>query len=594
MAQRLSLEILNQIKGHKDTPVPILADMSGLSKEVVYAALCVLGCEPVYASTRLTPDSKPEPKGYTIPQAMERTGLSYETFNDAIRAGELPVQRPETMTDSYLLNPQDVQPLIKKIENGGIKLRRELRSERIRREQNLYFPEKGISPEQRFLNYLFQLPLLTRDEEQALLKQARNGDESSVDDLIEANFRLVYWKVKANWRNCPSLEPMDLFQEGVLGLQQAILKYNPTHLNPKTGEQTKLSTYATWWINHSITRAIANQEATIRIPVHVYERRSVIAAWIIKFIEQNGAEPSIQAIISALPKYKLHIMSDIEYMTWTPSGPDFNLHKRTIRLDDLLTEDGSDTFHEIIPDAKIPLPFVAAMDAEETNRLKNAFEALQVSPRDKDMFKMRTGIKDGIFHTLEEVGEHFGVSKQRVHQVTEKIYQLIRDDPHYTSIERIYRSNMKDTLSQIFNEYPDIVPYIPLFLKKYAYEDGKLYTINELTAGSNGTTPAQIRRRIKKIQGLLREHGILFDGRIHFTEQQLTQALDKVQCQQLHKELYLQFCGIGEYGGIRSPVNDIAQTNSFRPEYIYRAMDHLRLKLRQTIMEEGTILQNPS
>ena len=115
MVQGLSLEILNLIKGHKDTPVPILADMSGLSKEVVYAALCVLGCEPVYASTRLTPDSKPEPKGYTIPQAMERTGLSYETFNDAIRAGELPVQRPETMTGSYLLNPQDVQHLTRKV-----------------------------------------------------------------------------------------------------------------------------------------------------------------------------------------------------------------------------------------------------------------------------------------------------------------------------------------------------------------------------------------------------------------------------------------------------------------------------------------------
>ncbi|HLD43590.1 MAG TPA: sigma-70 family RNA polymerase sigma factor, partial [Candidatus Nanoarchaeia archaeon] len=504
MVQGLSLEILNLIKGHKDTPVPILADMSGLSKEVVYAALCVLGCEPVYASTRLTPDSKPEPKGYTIPQAMERTRLPYEAINDAIRAGELPVQRPETMTDSYLLNPQDVQPLIKKIENGGIKLRRELRSERIRREQNLYFPEKGISPEQRFLNYLFQLPLLTLEEEQALLKQVRLGDESAVDDLIEANFRLVYWKVKANWRNCPSLEPMDLFQEGVLGLQHAILKYNPTPLNPNTSGQTKLSTYATWWINYSITRAIVNQGATIRIPAHVYERRSVIAAWVIEFIKQNGAEPSIQAIISALPKYQSHIRSDVEYMARTSSGYDLNIHNRMIHLDDLLTEDGPYTFHEIIADTKIPLPYVPAMAAEEQKRLTKVLKTLRVSPRDKEMFEMRTGIKDGIPHILEDVGNAFGVTRERVRQVEENIKKRMRDKLQYPSTEQVYRHNMKDQLSRIFKEYPTLESYIPLFFQKYGYADGRGYTNRELVAASNGATPAKIRRKINKIQDLLR------------------------------------------------------------------------------------------
>jgi len=592
MAESIALSTADLIRINRDLPVHNLAEIAGIPEESVATLLRMYGYEPIYASERLAPSSKMNRTHITIPQAMEKNRLSYEQLNDAILAGELAAIRPETNSDSYWLSPRDVQKVADRIKNGGIKPRRDLRSEMARKERKLFFPEDGPSHEKRFLTYLCQVPLLTREEEQALLKQVREGDEVAIDDLIEANVRLVYGKVLANYKNCPSLEPMDLFQEGIFGLQRAAFNYSPEKRHPETGAPLKFSTYATWWINQTIMRAIVNQAFTIRIPVHVYERQHAIAKWVLKFIDESGVEPSIEQIISGLPQYKLsQIKSDIKYMTWTPSGPDFNFHEEPMHLDDLLKEGEHDTFHEIIADTKLPSPAAAAIDAEERQRLETLLGNLrfthkrQVSERDKAVFSMRYGLQDGISHTLQEVGDEFGVTRERIRQIETTISRLISAKANYRPLDIQYRLHMKNELSHILEANQNTQPYLEMFFHKYGYVDGKQHTYAELAASYN-VPRSSINKGTLRVQASLKENGIMFDGRIHFTEQQLEQALNGVRALQQHKDWYKLHFGLNEHK-IRHSYKDIAVGYHVYSNLVEGAIDNLRWKVQQHIMEDA-------
>jgi len=162
------------LRANSDKPVNDLAEMIDADPDVVVVMLNLLGVSPVYGPEgSIVPKKRVRGTSITIPEAMKQFGLSYNQVYDAILAGELPVQRPETMTDSYHLSPEDAKGVLASIKNGGIKPRRELRSERIRRERELSFPERGSSPERRFLNYFCQVPLLTAKEEHELLMPVR-------------------------------------------------------------------------------------------------------------------------------------------------------------------------------------------------------------------------------------------------------------------------------------------------------------------------------------------------------------------------------------------------------------------------------------
>jgi len=414
----LSQRDFEYIIDNKGIPVSEILDNTKASIQDVERVLGLIGVEPVYDTRRLSPKEGIRGSRLSIAQSMEYTGRPYGFFYDAILAGELPFARPETMKDSYWLGKKDVDDLVKRATNGGIKKRPELRSERYRSEYN--FPrtgKNGMSSDQKYFDYLLCVPLLDEEEQLELLRRVKHGDELAVDDIIDANLRMVRWKVKGNWRNAVQLSPMDLFQEGSLGLKRAVLKYDPDKINPYTGIPYKFSTYAQWWINQAITRAIADTEETIRIPVHVYDRRSKLCRFSIEFINEHGREPSIDEIAEKFPKWpKYGIEGDLKYLTWSPG--------RSVRsLDAPLGEDGDSTLADLIEDkeAENPRDFSEGSSAlaEIESQLGTLYE------REEVVLRLRFGI--GVPRTtLEEVGQRLGVTRERIRQIEDKAIRKLR------------------------------------------------------------------------------------------------------------------------------------------------------------------------
>ncbi|MGB9743571.1 MAG: sigma-70 family RNA polymerase sigma factor [Minisyncoccales bacterium] len=298
--------------------------------------------------------------------------------------------------------------LYEQLEKQGIRIEepRELISleEKGRRAKKI---EGKVDPIQLYLKEIGKIPFITAAEEKELAKRIEKGDEEAKKRLAQANLRLVVSIAKKYVGRSPNLTLLDLIQEGNLGLFRAVEKFD-------WRRGYKFSTYATWWIRQAITRALADQSRTIRIPVHMVETISKYNQARHRLLQDLGREPLPEEIAAEMgvEVEKVYHIQRISQDTASLEAP-------------VGDEEEDSILAEFIKDEKTPLPSLEAA----RNLLKERLEEIlkDLTPREQKILTMRFGLKDNPTHTLEEVGKEFGVTRERIRQIEAKALEKIRE-----------------------------------------------------------------------------------------------------------------------------------------------------------------------
>jgi len=268
-------------------------------------------------------------------------------------------------------------------------------------------PEAKIDPVQMYLKEIGRVDFLTAEGEKDLAKRIEKGDKEAKKKLAQANLRLVVSIAKKYVGRSPNLTLLDLIQEGNLGLFRAVEKFD-------WRRGYKFSTYATWWIRQAITRALADQARTIRIPVHMVETMSKYSQARRSLLQNLGREPSAEEIGAEMglevDKVR-HIMK---------------ISQDTISLETPVGEEREGSIlAEFIEDEKQAPPSLEAARTLLRERLKEIL--IDLTPREQKILAMRFGLDNGITNTLEEVGKEFGVTRERIRQIEAKALERIRE-----------------------------------------------------------------------------------------------------------------------------------------------------------------------
>ncbi|HEU4677361.1 MAG TPA: sigma-70 family RNA polymerase sigma factor [Candidatus Paceibacterota bacterium] len=266
--------------------------------------------------------------------------------------------------------------------------------------------ESSYDSIQMYLREIGQYPLLTAQEERALAKRIVEGDSEARNLLARANLRLVVSIAKKYVGRSPDLTLLDLIQEGNLGLFKAVDKFDFT-------KGFKFSTYATWWIRQAITRALADQSRTIRIPVHMVETMAKYKQVSRRLAQDLGREPLAEEIATEMDVevdkiYQIEKISQDTISLELPIGDDDDRS----RLSDFIADDKI-----IAPDQEVAHRILADQMQEILGSL---------SEKERKILEMRHGLLDGTYHTLEEVGKEFGVTRERIRQIEAKALEKIR------------------------------------------------------------------------------------------------------------------------------------------------------------------------
>ena len=270
-------------------------------------------------------------------------------------------------------------------------------------------------PVRMYLKEIGQIPLLTVEEEQELAKRVAEGDTAAKNQLTEANLRLVVSIAKKY--SGRGLHILDLIQEGNTGLIRAVDKFDYTKGN-------KFSTYATWWIRQAITRAIADQARTIRVPVHMVEVINKATRCNRKLVQELGREPTLEEIADEL---NLPIEKIIEANRTAAD---------TLSLDTPVGDEEDTSIGSFVEDERTPGPADATSNALLAEALKEILGTL--TEREADVLRMRFGMYDGRTHTLEEVGQLFGVTRERIRQIENKAIRKLRHPSRAKKIRDFY------------------------------------------------------------------------------------------------------------------------------------------------------------
>ena len=270
-------------------------------------------------------------------------------------------------------------------------------------------------PVRMYLKEIGQIRLLSAEEEQELASKVAAGDKNAKDKLTEANLRLVVSIAKKY--SGRGLHILDLIQEGNTGLIRAVDKFDYTKGN-------KFSTYATWWIRQAITRAIADQARTIRVPVHMVEVINKVTRCNRKLVQELGREPTMEEIAE-----DLHLPLE-KVIEATRTSAD------TLSLDTPVGDEEDTTIGSFVEDQDTPGPADATSNTLLAEALNEILDTL--TEREADVLRMRFGMYDGRTHTLEEVGQIFGVTRERIRQIENKAIRKLRHPSRAKKIKDFY------------------------------------------------------------------------------------------------------------------------------------------------------------
>ena len=315
------------------------------------------------------------------------------------------------------VNPEKMDEVFDEFEKGGIDLLpddfdEEPNIEDLKEVEELKLDEitdtsyEGISvddPVRMYLREIGKIPLLTFDEELNLAKRILEGDEEAKQKLAESNLRLVVSIAKKYVGR--GMLFLDLIQEGNMGLIKAVEKFDYT-------KGFKFSTYATWWIRQAITRAIADQARTIRIPVHMVETINKLIRTSRNLLQQMGREPTPEEIAKEM-EIPVEKVVEIQKIAQDP-----------VSLETPIGEEEDSHLGDFIQDEDSPAPHDAASYTLLKEQLEEVMNTL--TPREAKVLKLRFGLEDGKSRTLEEVGKEFNVTRERIRQIEAKAIRKLR------------------------------------------------------------------------------------------------------------------------------------------------------------------------
>ena len=306
----------------------------------------------------------------------------------------------EELYDALASNGVDV------LESGGFL---DLGEDDPANKKNVYTKnEASYDSIQMYLKEIGQFNLITAEKEKELARRIEAGEEEAKNLLARVNLRLVVSIAKKYAGRSPNLTLLDLIQEGNLGLFKAVEKFDWT-------KGYKFSTYATWWIRQAITRALADQSRTIRIPVHMVETIAKYKRVVRQLTQDLGRDPLPEEIATemGLEVAKIHAIEKIDQNTVSLESPVGDEG-----------EDGKSTLGDFIKDDTISSPDQETSRRILSDQIKEILSDL--TPKEKKILEMRSGLMDGINHTLEEVGKEFGVTRERIRQIEAKAHEKIR------------------------------------------------------------------------------------------------------------------------------------------------------------------------
>jgi RNA polymerase primary sigma factor len=257
---------------------------------------------------------------------------------------------------------------------------------------------------QLYLREIGQVKLLTPQEEIALAKRIRRGDRKAREHMIKANLRLVV-KIAHDYEGM-GLPLLDLINEGNIGLMKGVERFDPR-------KGAKLSTYASWWIKQSIKRALANQGKTIRLPVHVVDKVAHIRRAEVKLRETFDRDPTDEELAHELDLDPRRIR---QYRAAS---------RAPVSLDAPIGDDAAERVSEIVADPNAAAPFDRLVQETDTQLVREVLGTLD--QRESKILAMRFGLNDGRQRTLEEVGAHLGVTRERIRQIQEQALKKLRE-----------------------------------------------------------------------------------------------------------------------------------------------------------------------
>lgn len=322
------------------------------------------------------------------------------------KSGTLTYKEIMDELDEIDLNPEQIEKIYEVLESMGIDVIGDMAEMEITEEElDLSIPE-GIAiddPVRMYLKEIGKVPLLSPEEEINLAGRIENGDIAAKKKLAEANLRLVVSIAKRYVGR--GMLFLDLIQEGNLGLIKAVEKFDYR-------KGFKFSTYATWWIRQAITRAIADQARTIRIPVHMVETINKLIRVSRQLLQELGREPQPEEVakIMEMPVDKVREIMKIA--------------QEPVSLETPIGEEEDSHLGDFIPDDEAPAPAEAAAFTMLKEQLINVLDTL--TPREEKVLRLRFGLDDGRARTLEEVGKEFNVTRERIRQIEAKALRKLR------------------------------------------------------------------------------------------------------------------------------------------------------------------------
>ena len=312
----------------------------------------------------------------------------------------------DTVTERFAtLNPEEIDEVLKKITDSGIKINEDVEVPEDDEEMEKLMSQVYVDdPVKMYLKDIGKVPLLTQEQEIELAKRMAEGDEDAKRQLSESNLRLVVSIAKKYVGR--GMLFLDLIQEGNCGLIKAVEKFDYT-------KGFKFSTYSTWWIRQSITRAIADQARTIRIPVHMFETINKQKKVTRDLFQELGREPTVEEISKQMG---IPVEKVIEIQ---------KISQDTVSLDTPVGEEEDSTLGTFIQDENAVSPADSASIMMLKEQLMEVLATL--TPREQKVIMLRYGIEDGHTRTLEDVGKEFSVTRERIRQIEAKALKKLRN-----------------------------------------------------------------------------------------------------------------------------------------------------------------------